>query len=506
MARTKQTARKSTGGKAPRKQLATKAARKSAPTMGSSIKKKHRFRPGTVALREIRKYQKSTDLLLRKLPFQRLVREIASEVKSDLRFQSSAIMALQEATEAYLVSLFEDTNLCAIHAKRVTIMPKDIQLAKRLRVDLSLLDMDFQTGAFLLSFILILNPSALLSLGADYPILKSRHPNVHFECPNISLPDHVDYVVAIGGLPGGGGRTVVRTLELLFHLYFGVPGHDLIKRSLDSKAFINPLSTNFQGATDVGQCKDCHHSDWASRFCAVQKVIGPMGSNPDHYKLVDREEICAAMGRVNERFKEGAFAEGQRIWIFKYAESIMFVPLLERIYGDRFRFIWNVRNPICQRRFGYFNKFKTFDCFHPTKDMIWKVMETIHSQPNLNSPGRQDLLHAITFYDLFMPTWNYLHQKMNGRFTIVRHEDFLSEEGLRRFANNVEKLLNIKQKENRVKDIANEMAHASHRCFTRPIPQSKYKNVQKIMTLFNYTATYYDIKTLFNYTIPFYKT
>ncbi|KAJ1695909.1 hypothetical protein LUZ63_012607 [Rhynchospora breviuscula] len=115
MARTKQTARKSTGGKAPRKQLATKAARKSAPATGG-VKKPHRFRPGTVALREIRKYQKSTELLIRKLPF-----------------QSSAVAALQEAAEAYLVGLFEDTNLCAIHAKRVTIMPKDIQLARRIR-------------------------------------------------------------------------------------------------------------------------------------------------------------------------------------------------------------------------------------------------------------------------------------------------------------------------------------------------------------------------------------
>ncbi len=132
MARTKQTARKSTGGKAPRKHLATKAARKSAPTSGG-IKKPHRYRPGTVALREIRKYQKSTDLLIRKLPFQRLVREIAQEFKGELRFQSTAILALQEAAEAYLVSLFEDTNLCAIHAKRVTIMPKDVQLARRIR-------------------------------------------------------------------------------------------------------------------------------------------------------------------------------------------------------------------------------------------------------------------------------------------------------------------------------------------------------------------------------------
>lgn len=133
MARTKQTARKSTGGKAPRKQLASKASRKQTTTGGLAIKKPHRFRPGTVALREIRKYQKGTELLIRRLPFQRLVREVAQDFKTDLRFQSSAILALQEASEAYLVGLFEDTNLCAIHAKRVTIMPKDIHLARRIR-------------------------------------------------------------------------------------------------------------------------------------------------------------------------------------------------------------------------------------------------------------------------------------------------------------------------------------------------------------------------------------
>ncbi|KAJ7498819.1 histone H3 [Mycena latifolia] len=130
----KMTARKSTGGKPPRKSAAAPAA--AAP-------KKKRFRPGTVALREIRRYQKSTDLLLRKLPFARLVREIASEMTTDmndnyepgagLRWQSTALMALQEATEAYLVHLFEDANLCAIHAKRVTIMQRDIQLARRIR-------------------------------------------------------------------------------------------------------------------------------------------------------------------------------------------------------------------------------------------------------------------------------------------------------------------------------------------------------------------------------------
>ncbi|XP_033097441.1 histone H3-like [Anneissia japonica] len=121
MARTKQTARKSTGGKAPRKQLATKAARKSAPATGG-VKKPHRYRPGTVALREIRRYQKSTELLIRKLPFQRLVREIAQDFKTDLRFQSSAVMALQEASEAYLVGLFEDTNFAIIVGNNYCIM------------------------------------------------------------------------------------------------------------------------------------------------------------------------------------------------------------------------------------------------------------------------------------------------------------------------------------------------------------------------------------------------
>ena len=136
MARTKQTARKSTGGKAPRLMLATKAARKSAKTSGGLKPRTRRYRPGTVALREIRKYQKSTELLIRKLPFQRLVRDIAYEIsgiKKDVRFQSPALLALQEASEAYLVGLFEDTNLCAMHAKRVTILPKDIQLARRIR-------------------------------------------------------------------------------------------------------------------------------------------------------------------------------------------------------------------------------------------------------------------------------------------------------------------------------------------------------------------------------------
>lgn len=133
MARTKQTAKRSVTKTATvPATLSTKQPRPGADARGK--RKPHRYRPGTKALREIRKYQKSTDLLIRKMPFQRLVREIAQEeCNGDYRFQSTAILALQEAAEAYLISLFEDTNLCAIHAKRVTIMPKDIQLARRIR-------------------------------------------------------------------------------------------------------------------------------------------------------------------------------------------------------------------------------------------------------------------------------------------------------------------------------------------------------------------------------------
>lgn len=120
MARTKMTARKCP---CPRRPV----------PISKGVKKPHRYRPGVVALREIRKYQKTTELLIRKLPFQRLVREIAQEFRTDLRFQGTACLALQEAAEAYLIGLFEDTNLCAIHAGRTGIQPGDMYLARRIR-------------------------------------------------------------------------------------------------------------------------------------------------------------------------------------------------------------------------------------------------------------------------------------------------------------------------------------------------------------------------------------
>jgi len=123
MERTKLSARMRTVGV----QGAGKTARKAVP-----VKKPHRYRTGTVALREIKRYQVSTELLLRGAPFMRLVREIAQEFKSDLRFSSESFSVLQAALEAFLVSRFENSNLCAIHAKRVTVMVKDMQLAKRI--------------------------------------------------------------------------------------------------------------------------------------------------------------------------------------------------------------------------------------------------------------------------------------------------------------------------------------------------------------------------------------
>lgn len=136
MARTKQTARKSTGGKAPRKQLTTKAARKTSdaptPSAGKTAK---RFKTGTVALRDIRKYQKTTDLLLKKLPFQRMCRDIANKLNVEMRFKFEALAAIQESFEDFMTNLFEDANMCVKHCNRVTLMPKDLQLVCKMKYD-----------------------------------------------------------------------------------------------------------------------------------------------------------------------------------------------------------------------------------------------------------------------------------------------------------------------------------------------------------------------------------
>ena len=134
MVRTKHTARKGTNGAANRMPKATKNISMKAPCKlpMQQPKKKRRFRPGTVALREICWYQKSTELLIRKAPFQWVIYEILRAIWNDLRIQASAVWGLQEAAEAYLVGLFKDSNLCDIHAKWVTIMPKDIQLVRRI--------------------------------------------------------------------------------------------------------------------------------------------------------------------------------------------------------------------------------------------------------------------------------------------------------------------------------------------------------------------------------------
>jgi len=124
MARTKQTPKKCAERTAPQRKLRAQ----------TSNQKSRRYRPGTVAIREIRRYQKSSNLLLPKAPFRTLVRKIIdTKFNKELKLQSTAILALQEAAEAHLIGLFEDANLCAAHAKRVTIMAKDIVLARRIR-------------------------------------------------------------------------------------------------------------------------------------------------------------------------------------------------------------------------------------------------------------------------------------------------------------------------------------------------------------------------------------
>ena len=137
MARTKATAKKKIMPTTAHKALLRKVNKKANHPNGDRLApapRKHRYRPGTVALREIRRYQKSTDLLLKKLPFSKFTREITETIKKGgMRFTASALLAVQTAAEDYLVHMFEDANLCAIYAKRVTIFPKDIQLARRLR-------------------------------------------------------------------------------------------------------------------------------------------------------------------------------------------------------------------------------------------------------------------------------------------------------------------------------------------------------------------------------------
>ncbi|CAI5667694.1 histone H3-like centromeric protein A [Oreochromis niloticus] len=119
---------------AQRTSSVTSPRRSGVPGQPPVSPKKRKFRPGTRALMEIRKYQKSTDLLLRKAPFARLVHEVCQSFsKERLRWQVYALLALQEAAEAFLVLIFSDANLCAIHAKRVTVFPRDIQLARRIR-------------------------------------------------------------------------------------------------------------------------------------------------------------------------------------------------------------------------------------------------------------------------------------------------------------------------------------------------------------------------------------
>jgi histone H3 len=149
MPKTKTAAKAKASKKMPAKGSKSKAVKKSAPASGGMKEKSNRrWKAGTVALREVKRYQKSVKVLLPRASFQRLVRSIVSDMDHELRFQSAALLAMQEASEAYIVGLFEDTNLCAIHANRKTVMKKDMDLARRIRGDRNIdyRDMQPKTG------------------------------------------------------------------------------------------------------------------------------------------------------------------------------------------------------------------------------------------------------------------------------------------------------------------------------------------------------------------------
>ena len=135
MARTKALASKANKLEKNQKKPQKKSQTKKKSSTQEGEKKKRKYRPGEVALREIRKYQKTTDLVIRRLPFQRLCRDVAHEIMPEVRFQQATLQALQECTEMYIAALFEDTQLCTLHAKRVTVFQKDMILAQRIRGD-----------------------------------------------------------------------------------------------------------------------------------------------------------------------------------------------------------------------------------------------------------------------------------------------------------------------------------------------------------------------------------
>ncbi|MPC22854.1 histone H3.2 [Portunus trituberculatus] len=115
--------------------IAFRKGAKRANKSGNTSTRKYRFRPGVVALREIRFYQRTFHTLIPKLPFSRLVREILAGFRHDLRIQSLALQALQESAEVYLIGMLERANLCSVHARRITIMPNDMKLVRRIRED-----------------------------------------------------------------------------------------------------------------------------------------------------------------------------------------------------------------------------------------------------------------------------------------------------------------------------------------------------------------------------------
>jgi len=387
----------------------------------------------------------------------------------------------------------------------------------------------------------------------DWSLLKEEFnrskSGKKFDCPGIKLPDYVKYVVAIGGLPGGGGRTIVNALEEVLNINFGEVGRDIFGDSKDNKHLI--YYEKPRGLLDlVVRCRSCTVST-GEKICELLSILGPIGTSPDNIAERKRPAVCSVMKRIHQAFERVNFQGMDKIWIFKYAESVLLVPLLARIYGDRFRFIFNVRHPSCQTRRNYNTNFKlAYSCYHPIKNDIYDTLAAIdirirtvkkrapkwflstdplkrnhievqirkssnktealkNLQPiKILTPNRsieiyefykpllvdEDILFVMTWREIAVPIFIFLKEEMAGRFEVVRHEDLLTADGLRIFVDKIKGLLNlvnlVSVGGDELEAVADNFAAHSASCPGRMLPNWTNKYIEGPLSLFNYNKNY----------------
>lgn len=318
---------------------------------------------------------------------------------------------------------------------------------------------------------------------------------------------------------------------------FGKPKRDYNHRSRDNKHML---------AAWRGLSPEISIRDLAGEQCTVLKILGPVGSNPDNIHENERPKVCSVMKDLHQAFEEVNFPNKERVWIFKLAETANFAPLFNRIYGDRFRFIFGIRNPLCHKTRHYNSNFKEiFPCYHPLKDNIYNNLKVIDSRisdlshqgpnwfstaPNVtqwlvermvdasttmeqalkrfkrieNMRGNRveiynfvesrladkDFLFAMIWREIVIHVSNFLREEMAGRFEIIRHEDLLTEKGLQEFARNVKKLLSnttiFECEPEKLRSVAANFASHSRGCSQRVLPTLARKYLKGPFEQFDY--------------------